>query len=259
MIIQYKIPFSNYRKIARTYCKIAQFIIAPFAKRKILKHLDGHTIHYQDIPVIINNFNRINYMQQQIDWLERAGMRNIFIIDNASSYPPLLDYYRNSKHTVIILESNIGYKALWDTSIHLWFKGLPYIYTDPDVIPINECPLDAVKYFQEILNEHKDINKVGFGLQINDIPDYYQKKSEVINWEKKFWSTPISNNLFKADIDTTFALYRPFSVKQQWGKTLRTGGKYIARHLPWYENPDEISEEELLYSKKAIGSVWYPK
>jgi len=256
MIIQYKIPFSNYRKIARIYCKVAQLVKTPFAKRKLLKHLNGETINYQDIPVIINNFNRINYMLQQIDWLEKAGMRNIFIIDNASAYPELLDYYRNSKHTVIILDANIGYKAIWDTSIHLWFKGLPYIYTDPDILPIDECPLDAVKYFQEILNTHKDINKVGFGLQINDIPDHYQKKSEVIKWEKKFWKIQVSENLFKADIDTTFALYRASSVKQQWGKTLRTGGKYIAKHLPWYENPIVISEEELLYSRKAVTSVW---
>ena len=256
MIIPYKIPFSNYRKIARSYCKVAQHINSQFTKRKLLKHLDGDRIHYQDIPVIINNFNRIDYLLKQINWLEKAGMRNIFIIDNASDYPELLEWYNNSKYTVIMLNANIGYRAIWDTFIHLWFKGLPYIYTDPDVIPVEECPLDAVKYFQEILNTHQEINKVGFGLQIDDIPDHYPKKSQVIEWEKQFWSTPVSKDLFKADIDTTFALYRAYSVKQQWGKTLRTGGNYIARHLPWYENPSVISEENLLYHKKAIGSSW---
>ena len=259
MIIQYKIPFSTYRKIARTYCKIVQHIRIPFVDRKILMHLNGDNINYRDIPVIINNYNRISYLHQLIDWLEKAEMRNIYIIDNASTYPPLLDYYRNTKHIVIQLNANIGYKALWDTSIHLWFKGLPYIYTDPDILPIDECPLDAVKFLQETLGRHKDINKVGFGLQIDDIPDFYPKKSDVLKWEIKFWNTPISENLFKADIDTTFALYRALSVKQQWGKTLRTGGKYMAKHLPWYENPDTISEEELFYRKESIGSGWYSK
>jgi hypothetical protein len=236
---------------------MVQFIGAPFVKRKLLKHLNGHTVNYRDIPVIINNFNRIIYLEKQIEWLEKAGMRHIFIIDNASTYPELLDYYTHSKHTVIKLTANIGYKALWDTSIHLWFKGLPYIYTDPDVLPIDECPLDVVRYFQEVLEQYPEINKVGFGLQINDIPDFYQKKSEVTKWEKKFWDTPLSENLFKADIDTTFALYRASTVKQQWGKTLRTGGKYIARHLPWYEDPAAVSEEELFYRNNSIGSVWY--
>ncbi len=259
MIIQYRIPFSNNRKIARTYCKIAQKLKIPFAKRKILKHLNADNLDYRDIPVIINNYNRIIYLQKLIDWLEKAEMRNIYIIDNASTYPPLLDYYKNTKHIVIQLKANIGYKALWDTSIHLWFKGLPYIYTDPDILPIAECPLDAVKFLQDTLNKYKDITKVGFGLQLDDIPDYYPNKSDVIKWEIKFWDEPISENLYKADIDTTFALYRANSVKQQWGKTLRTRGKYMARHLPWYENPDTVTEEELFYRKETVWSSWYPK
>lgn len=259
MIIKYYIPFSKYRKIARTYCKIAQFIKKPFAKRKMLTHLNGDNIDYHDIPVIINNYNRIIHLQKLLEWLEKAGMRHIYIMDNASAYPTLLDYYRNTKYTVIQLKANIGYKAFWDTSIHTWFKGLPYIYTDPDIIPIDECPLYAVKFFQETLNKFKDINKVGFGLQIDDIPDFYPHKSDVIDWEMQFWKTPISENLYKADIDTTFALYRANSVKQQWGKTLRTGGFFLAKHLPWYENPDSISDEELFYKKNATSSVWYAK
>ena len=259
MIIHYKIPFSDHRKVARTFCKMIQFILTPFAKRKILKHLNGSKIDYRDIPVIIINFNRFNHLQKLVDWLEKADMRNIFIIDNASTYPLILDYYNQTKHNVIKLNVNIGYKAFWDTPIHLWFKGLPYILTDPDVIPVENCPLDAIKFFQEILTKYDNINKVGFGLQIDDIPDHYHKKSEVIEWETKFWGKPVSENLYKADIDTTFALYRANSVKQQWGKTLRTGGDYLIKHLPWYENSNLLSEEELYYRKMAIGSSWSPK
>lgn len=257
MIIQYKIPFSNYRKIARTYCKAIQLIKIPIGKRKILPNLDGNNIDYRDIPVIINNYNRIDYLQRLIDWLEKAQMRHIYIIDNASTYPPLLNYYKETKHIVIRLEANIGYKALWDTSIHLWLRGLPYIYTDPDILPIDECPLNAVQFFQETLAKYKEVNKVGFGLQIDDLPDFYPSKSDVIKWESKYWNNPIGENLYKADIDTTFALYRSFSADQQWGKTLRTGGKYLAKHLPWYENPQLPSAEELYYRKTAIGSSWY--
>jgi hypothetical protein len=259
MIIEYKIPFSNFRKAARTYCKIVQIIKTPFAKRRLLKHLDGKNIDYRHIPVIINNYNRINHLVKLIDWLEKAEMQNIYIIDNASTYPLLLDFYSQTKHTVVKLNANIGYKALWDTSIHLWFKGLPYIYTDPDILPIEECPVDAIKHFQEILDKYEDINKVGFGLQIDDIPDHYANKSDVLKWEMKYWENPISEQLYKADIDTTFALYRAHSVKQQWGKTIRTGGKYLARHLPWYENTDSLSEEELYYRKMSICSTWYSK
>ncbi len=259
MIINYYIPFSGFRKIARLYCKLSQKVILPRSKRKVLLHLNGKDIDYRDIPVIINNYNRINHLKKLIDWLERAQMRHLFIIDNASTYPPLIDFYQTTKHTVIRLNANIGYKALWDTSIHLWFRGLPYIYTDPDVLPVDECPLDAVKFLQEILRKNEGINKVGFALKIDDLPDYYPHKEKVLEWESKFWKYKISDNLYMADIDTTFALYRANSVKQQWGKTCRTAGIYMARHLPWYENPNILTEEELFFRNTTNGSCWYGK
>jgi len=259
MIIEYKIPFSRYRRVARYYCKAVQRVEALYAKRKMLKHLNSDEIDYREIPVIINNYNRVDHLLKLIHWLEKSEMKNIFIIDNASTYPILLDYYKNTRYHVVKLSANLGYKAFWDSSIHLWFRGLPYIYTDPDVLPVEECPHDAVKFFQEVLKENENINKVGFGLRIDDIPDYYHRKSEVINWELKFWEQPVAENLYKADIDTTFALYRANSVKQQWGKTLRTGGKYLMRHLPWYENSGILSEEELYYQKRTTCSSWYSK
>lgn len=258
MIIRYTVPFHKYRTVARTCSKTIQYIHTPFAQRKKLRHLNNDQIDYRDIPVVINNYNRINHLLKLIDWLEKAEMKNIYIIDNASTYQPLLDFYNKTKHNVIKLNANLGYKALWDTSIHQWFKGLPYIYTDPDILPVEECPMDAVRFLLETLNKHEGINKVGFGLKIDDIPDFYQNKAAVIEWEKKYWEQPVAENLYKADIDTTFALYRANSVKQQWGKTFRTGGKYLVRHLPWYENPDSLSDEEIFYRKVSICSTWYP-
>jgi hypothetical protein len=257
MIIEYNIPFSKYRKLAKYYCKAVQYLNKPFLKRKFLRHLNSKSIDYREIPVIINNYNRLDYLEPLIDWLEKAEMKNIFIIDNNSIYPKLLEYYEKTNHTVIKLNANIGYKALWHTSIHLWFKGLPYVYTDPDILPVDECPLDAVKYFQETLGKHTEINKVGFGLRIDNIPDYYPNKQAVLKWESQFWKDAIDNELFKADIDTTFALYRENSVNQQWGKSLRTGGNYVATHQPWYENPENPTENELFYRKLAKGSIWY--
>jgi hypothetical protein len=257
MIVCYNIPFSRSRKIARTWSKIVQLLLRPIIRRRFLKEVDARSIDYLDIPVIINNYNRVNHLKQLIEWLENAGMRNIFIIDNASTYPPLLDYYQSSRHTIIRLNTNIGYKSVWDTNIHLWFRGLPYIYTDPDVLPVKECPNDAVKYFQEVLQKYPEFTKVGFGIKIDDLPDYYKNKKNVLNWESKYWTSPIGDGLFKADIDTTFALYRANSVKQQWGKTLRTSGQYMIHHLPWYENESEITDEEKYYRAVAVNSTWY--
>ena len=52
-------------------------------------------VDYKEIPIIINNFNRLDTLQKLIASLEIRGYRNIYIIDNLSTYPPLLDYYKS--------------------------------------------------------------------------------------------------------------------------------------------------------------------
>ena len=53
------------------------------------------------IPVYIISFNRLKYLKQSIEWLESNGHRNIVIIDNNSSYKPLLEFYNHVPYKVI--------------------------------------------------------------------------------------------------------------------------------------------------------------
>ncbi|MCH6201347.1 hypothetical protein MMU07_17320 [Aquiflexum sp. LQ15W] len=221
---------------------------------KLRKRKPITTATVQDIPVIINNFNRLDCLQQQVAWLERAGMRHIYIIDNASTYPPLLAYYRQTPYTVFLLNRNVGFMALWKTILFQRFRNDYYIYTDPDIIPIEECPVDAVYFFYTLLQKYSQVEKVGFGLTIDDLSDYYPLKAKVQAWESKFWSEPVEANVYAAPIDTTFALYRPGSMGGSELKALRTGGLYRARHLSWYVNPGQLPEEELYYMQHAGSS-----
>ncbi len=210
--------------------------------------------NWQKYPVIINNFNRLNYLQQQISWLEKAGMKNIFIIDNNSTYPPLLEFYKNNRYTIFRIDKNVGHLALWKTHIYKWFENAYYIYTDPDIIPIKECPSDAVNYFREVLERYPKIGKVGFALKIDDLPDFYPLKQKVIEWEKKFWEKEIEQDLYNSIIDTTFALYRANTKGDHTLPALRTGGRYVARHLSWYINYNNLSEEDKFYAESASNS-----
>lgn len=217
--------------------------------------ITGATI--QDIPVIINNFNRLECLQQQLAWLEQAGMRNIYIIDNASTYSPLLAFYRQTHHTVFLLNQNIGFMALWKTILFQRFRNDYYIYTDPDIIPVEECPFDAVALFYSLLQKYPQVGKVGFGLKIDDLPDHYPLKAKVQAWESKFWTEKVEENVYAAPIDTTFALYRPGSAGGSELMSLRTGGLYLARHLSWYVNPTQLPEEELYYMQHTnTSSSW---
>ena len=46
-----------------------------------------------------------------------------------------------------------------------------FVVTDCDIVPIEECPLDAIDYFSELLDFYPDIFKAGFGFKLDDIPD----------------------------------------------------------------------------------------
>jgi hypothetical protein len=223
-----------------------------------LYHIIHRNTEVKQYPIIINNFNRLHWLQQQVEWLLRTGQKNIHIIDNNSTYPPLLAYYKKVPATVYRLQHNTGHEALWRSHIFKRLGKYYYVYTDPDVLPDENTPNDYMAYFKSILDRQPNIKKVGFGLRINDLPDYYPKKNEVIQWESQFYHEQVEPGIYKAKIDTTFALYRPGAAFQCWEETLRTGAPYTLRHMPWYEDPEHLSEESKYYMKSASdASSWY--
>jgi hypothetical protein len=129
-----------------------------------------------------------------------------------------------------------------------------YVYTDSDIVPDSGCPDDVVEKFLALLLSHWWVDKVGFGLRIDNLPDSYEKKDAVLGWEAKHWEREVEPGVFRAPIDTTFALYRPFA--RGWsGRSLRTGLPYVAVHTPWYEDSLNPSIEEIHYAKSARAGI----
>ncbi|MFN8207207.1 MAG: glycosyltransferase family 2 protein [Bacteroidales bacterium] len=210
------------------------------------------------IPVIINNRNRYTMLKQLISKLESLEIRNIHIIDNNSDYSPLLRYYNEIPYHVYFLDQNAGCYSLWKTHIFQRFKMGYYVYTDSDLIPVDECPRNLLIDLKKTLDDHSDLDKVGLGLKIDDLPDANEMKQKVLNWEKQYWEKPLSPLLYDAPVDTTFALYKPGKQGGWWLKAARTGYPYMARHLPWYLNSSDLPEEEKYYIEHAnIDSSWY--
>jgi hypothetical protein len=215
---------------------------------------------YKNIPIIINNRNHYDYLLRLIQFLEKCGYNNIILLDNASTYPPLLEYYNSTKHRVIRLNENIGHMALNNCSLWQEVKNNYFVYTDPDVVPIDECPENFLEYFVSIMEKDIFLQKVGFSLKIDDLPDCYDKKEKVIGWENQFWNIKNNDGNFIAPVDTTFALHRP-GVKVSFLsgniKHCRTKYPYTARHLPWYEDSNKLSENMAYYYKYAEkGNNW---
>jgi hypothetical protein len=206
------------------------------------------------IPVFIVCRDRLLGLKELLNWLTWVGQKNIILVDNASSYPPLLRFFSRCQFEVLRAGSNYGSRVVWELDLVRKFADKrPYIVTDPDVVPIKSCPRDAIRHFHFLLKRYPSVTKVGFGLKINDLPDCYEHKMQVKRWEAQFWKKEIKPGVFRAPLDTTFALYRPQS---SFGfDALRTGAPYVARHLPWYLNSQRLTAEERYYRKHLRKDV----
>ena len=209
---------------------------------------------WRDVPIFINARDRLGVMKKLIDWLLDADYRNLIILDNNSTYPPLLEYYseleKDSRVKIIRLGKNFGYKALWQSGILERLKiSTPYAYTDPDILPIERCPKDFVKRLMKILDSNHEVRKVGLGLIWEDITFSDKEQTQIL--ESNFYNgTQIGENLYYAQVDTTFALYsnvRHYSLRF----SLRTTDNLMAYHLPWYFDYDALPEDEKYYMNHA--------
>lgn len=210
-----------------------------------------------DIPIYIISFNRLSCLLQLLDVL---GDRRITIIDNASTYPPLLDFLDRTEHKVMRLAENLGHEAPW--YLGLTNRETEFAITDPDVLPSENCPSDTLEFCLDVLHAHSDYIKAGPALSL-DIPDTYAFANTVISWESKYYCRRLDDfegvPIYPAPLDTTFAVYRPH-VSYSIAPALRIGKPYEWRHLPWYSDSKNLTEEEIFYSARANrnSATWLP-
>jgi hypothetical protein len=205
-------------------------------------------------PIFINCRDRVTSLRDLVAWLDRSGHENIVMVDNDSTYGPLLDYYDTTPHQVLRLGRNVGPMAIWETGLLDGIGPDGYVITDSDVIPDEGAPPDSLARFAELLARYPEVDKVGFGLRIDDIPESCRFHSDVLAWEAKFWSEEIEPGVYRADIDTTFALYR-CTVRSHTYRALRTGTPYVARHMPWYVDSAHPGDEEEYYERHAVAGM----
>lgn len=231
--------------------------------RLILKYYYGkksrfNASNYKSIPIIICNFNRLGYLKRMIASLRGRGYSNIVIIDNASTYPPLIDYYSNECDCqVIYLDKNWGHTALWDSGIINQFNADYFVYSDPDLVFAETCPDDILLLMLSVLKKHPSVDKIAASLKIDDIPDQYSLKDKVLENEMRFYDK-MAFGCYIADVDTTFALYTPHAsaAYHEDDFTLRTPPPYVMKHLPWYQI-NETDEDRYYKNHKRKGIGWW--
>lgn len=248
------IPYKPWRRKIRDFSPLITF--DRYIKRR------GIQASFRDIPIFIISYNRLEGLQLLVARLEEMGYTNLHIIDNNSSYPPLLRYLDETPHTVYRLTQNLGHLVFWKDPqfkeiVHTSF----YVVTDPDVIPIKECPDDFLQLFHTILCRYPAVNKVGFSLVLDDIPDHYELKDVAIEWEKRSYAKPFyvdEQIAYRCGSDTTFALYGPQRIsplEHDFFSAIRVGFPYQVRHLPWYKDLRKKTEEDLFYLETCQKNV----
>lgn len=200
------------------------------------------------MKALIITYNRLNLPVNMAGFLYSHGIDPIFI-DNNSDYPPLLEYYRNTKYQVVHMDKNYNYRVVWEQGIldRLGITG-NYIVTDPD-LDLSSIPDDFLSVLEEGLRRYPQFDKCGFSLEINDLPP---TDFNPAGYEKQFWQHPLDEMYFRAAIDTTFALYK---VPYHSYNALRTNRPYTAKHMPWYYfDFEDMPEDEQYYFKTCKES-----
>lgn len=206
------------------------------------------------VPVIINCRDRVSCLRRLVAWLEDAGHENIVLLDNASTYPPLLEYLGRCGHRVERLDRNLGHTALWQAAaLERSIREQWFVYSDPDVVPDESCAPDLVARLREILERNQGSVKAGPALRTDDLPDHYHLKAHVIEHERQFYGNPLGPDLYQSFIDTTFAVYRP-GTPYSHGPALRST-RYRARHLAWYLDSNALDDEEIYYRTHADSRI----
>jgi hypothetical protein len=206
--------------------------------------------------VFINTRDRVTHLKSLVSWLERAGVQRIVFVDNASTYGPLRDYLARTSHEVVQLTENLGQLAPWlsGTIERMTGEHEFFVETDPDVVPDEDCPLDALEYLFDVVYTYPEFVKAGLGLRIDDLPAGYRHAEAVRRWESRFWEEEFRPGLYVAPVDTTFAMYRP-RTGTTMVPALRTGPPYVARHMPWYAQGRRPSREDRYYLRHAKPGI----
>lgn len=204
--------------------------------------------------VYINNRDLLTWPRNTARVLRGQGHTPI-IIDNASTYPPLLAWYEREEPGILVhrLEENLGHKALF-LAPGLLPTEEPFVLTDPD-LDISMLPDD----WPEVLQRGLDCFPVKCGLSLDDtavptasssfIPDdFYAAAGSLPPWRYPLVtarSERLDVTYYNFPLDTTFALYRP-GTSEHRVEGSRAGRPYCVRHLPWHIVLDRDHKEPTL-------------
>jgi hypothetical protein len=216
-------------------------------KRKVVRKKVYKGGSLAEIPIFIISWNQYTYVKSMVEQLQKYPNMKIYIIDNKSTYEPLVEYLKkiDGKNGVEVLyqPENYGHTVYERPDIYER-GGDMYIVTDPDLILNPNMPENFREIMAEISEKYK-ANKVGLALDITNNIDVSKKLDGIPGTtfatnEAKYWTNPINDpkyKLYRAVIDSTFALInKKYRVLGSMDNSIRIAGDFTAVHRTWTIN-----------------------
>ncbi len=222
-----------------------------------------------NVPVYINTYNLPTYTDRLVKSLLAAGFGKIIVIDQASDSPEMKALLTRLETLpgcrVKRRRSNRGPRYFFD-SLQFLTAGRWYFYTDPDVELPTHLPADFVTKMMDV-SERLCIGKVGCALDLDDteepidamiaVQEGEKTAMSVVDFELRYWRDEIEPSVYRADVDTTFALYNA-KYFRLWNffAAVRMAGDFSIKHRPWYVDKRMPVEEAAFYADRCRYSSW---
>jgi hypothetical protein len=227
------------------------------------------------LPVFVNSFEQMSYLRDTLRWFACNGFRDVTVIEQGSTYGPLIDWYASSDFSGMArlwwLGKNVGPRRAVRKAASRLGAGRPFIFTDPDLdLPDPPDPEFLTRMFA--LGAAHGVAKVGLALDLSD-PDKINlchpigRGHTIASYFSRFYEHPLEPHVWRANTDTTFFLHVPqphlpdFGILQSQPRIpgLRIGGAgFVAGHRPWYFDNGMSTEEEAHYRRRTtIASTFF--
>ena len=191
-----------------------------------------------NIPIYVIGYNNYTFVKNTIDQFIQMNIHKIIIIDNASFYPKLIEYYDvidnkqfgKTNVKIIRMDKNYGHCVFYHEDI---WKQLPkyFVLTDPDLQYNQNMPQN----FLQILAAYTVKNKCKSALDLKSNP------SELDN--------SICYEPYKKYTDTTFSLYnKKYNYKGKHFDAMVFNKIFDCVHIPWILNfKEKLQDDEYEY------------
>ena len=221
------------------------------------------------MPIFVPVFDNPTYARMMLKQLGSLGLPNICLVDNGSTYPPMLRFLEEAERSATVIRNgnNSGPREIVLSAVDSDCVPDIFCVTDPDLEFNARLPENFLAELASLTKTYK-LGKAGFALRLDDMHMMHQKKFTILGkewhvheWEEQFWKEPMEplrdgSPVFRAIIDTTFAVYnkRHFTPNSFY-LAARVAGNYTCRHLPWYRASGLPAEEERYYRQSQKYSL----